>query len=419
MSQSQPDINSLLKEDRVFAPSTSFSAAAHIKSREDYDRIYKRSVEDPEGFWSEIASELHWFKQWDKVLEWDEPFAKWFVGGQTNISYNCLDRHLATWRKNKAAIIWEGEPGDTRTLTYQQLHQEVCKFANVLKSLGIEKGDRVAIYMPMIPELPVAMLACARIGAAHSIVFGGFSAEALKDRINDAQAKVVITADGGFRRGGVVQLKPAVDEAIKGCPSIEQVVVVERCKNEIHMEPGRDHWYHQLMANASDKCEAEALDAEHMLYILYTSGTTGKPKGIVHTTGGYSVQTYITTKWVFDLRDDDTYWCTADIGWVTGHSYIVYGPLQNGATTVMYEGAPNTPDFGRFWAIIEKHKVNILYTAPTAIRTFIKWGEQWPMKYDLSSLRLLGSVGEPINPEAWIWYHRVIGKERCPIVDTW
>lgn len=419
MSQSQPDINSLLKEDRVFAPSTHFSAAAHIKSREDYDRIYKYSVEDPEGFWSEIASELHWFKKWDKTLEWNEPFAKWFDGGQTNISYNCLDRHLATWRKNKAAIIWEGEPGDTRTLTYQQLHQEVCKFANVLKSLGIEKGDRVAIYMPMIPELPVAMLACARIGATHSVVFGGFSAEALKDRINDAQAKAVITADGGFRRGGVVQLKPAVDEAINACPSVKQVVVVERCKNEIHMEPGRDHWYHQLMANASDKCEAEALDAEHMLYILYTSGTTGKPKGIVHTTGGYSVQTYITTKWVFDLRDDDTYWCTADIGWVTGHSYIVYGPLQNGATTVMYEGAPNTPDFGRFWAIIEKHKVNILYTAPTAIRTFIKWGEQWPMKYDLSSLRLLGTVGEPINPEAWIWYHRVIGKERCPIVDTW
>ncbi len=419
MSQSQPDINSLLKEDRVFAPSSDFSDSARIKSREDYDRIYKRSIEDPEGFWSEIASELHWFKKWDKVLEWDEPFAKWFVGGQINISYNCLDRHLSTWRKNKAAIIWEGEPGDTRTLTYQQLHQEVCKFANVLKSLGVGKGDRVAIYMPMIPELPVAMLACARIGAAHSIVFGGFSSEALKDRINDAQAKAVITADGGFRRGGVVQLKPAVDEAIRDCPSVKQVVVVERCKNQIHMEAGRDHWYHQLMANASDKCEAEPLEAEHMLYILYTSGTTGKPKGIVHTTGGYAVQTYITTKWVFDIHDEDTYWCTADIGWVTGHSYIVYGPLQNGASVVMYEGAPNTPDFGRFWAIIEKHKVNILYTAPTAIRTFIKWGEQWPMKYDLSSLRLLGTVGEPINPEAWIWYHRVIGKERCPIVDTW
>src|SRR5215470_1997174 len=419
MSQSQPDINSLLKEDRVFSPSQDFSSGAYIKSREEYDRIYKRSVEDPEGFWSEIAGELHWFEKWNKVLEWNEPFAKWFVGGQINISYNCLDRHLSTWRKNKAAIIWEGEPGDTRTLTYQQLHQEVCKFANALKSLGVDKGDRVAIYMPMIPELPVAMLACARIGATHSIVFGGFSSEALKDRINDAQAKAVITADGGFRRGGVVQLKPAVDEAIKDCPSVKQVVVVERCKNQIHMEPGRDHWYHQLMLTASDKCEAEPLDSEHRLYILYTSGTTGKPKGIVHTTGGYSVQTYITTKWVFDIHDDDTYWCTADIGWVTGHSYIVYGPLQNGATVLMYEGAPNWPDFGRFWSIIEKHKVNIMYTAPTAIRTFIKWGDEWPKKHDLSSLRLLGTVGEPINPEAWMWYREVIGGNRCPIVDTW
>ncbi|HMV86873.1 MAG TPA: acetate--CoA ligase [Blastocatellia bacterium] len=419
MSQVQPDINSLLKEDRVFAPPAEFSAGAHIKSRADYDRIYKESVENPEAFWAGIAGELHWFKKWDKVLEWNEPFAEWFVGGQTNISYNCLDRHLDTWRKNKAAIIWEGEPGDQRTLTYQQLHHEVCKFANVLKSLGIEKGDRVAIYMPMIPELPVAMLACARIGATHSIIFGGFSAEALKDRINDAQAKAVITADGGFRRGTVVQLKPAVDEAVKGCPTIEQVVVVERCKNKIHMEAGRDHWYHQLMETASDVCPAEPLDSEHPLYILYTSGTTGKPKGIVHTTGGYSVHTYITSKWVFDLKDEDTYWCTADIGWVTGHSYIVYGPMQNGAAVVMYEGAPNTPDFGRFWQIVERHKVNILYTAPTAIRTFIKWGEQWPLKYDLSSLRLLGSVGEPINPEAWMWYHKIIGKERCPIVDTW
>ncbi|MDX2033058.1 MAG: acetate--CoA ligase [Blastocatellia bacterium] len=416
---SEPDINSSLKEDRVFAPTEAFSAAAHITSREQYDRVYQRSVEDPEGFWAEIASELHWFKPWEKVLEWEEPFAKWFVGGETNISYNCLDRHLGTWRKNKAAIIWEGEPGDTRTLTYQQLHQEVCKFANVLTSLGVEKGDRVAIYMPMIPELPVAMLACARIGATHSIIFGGFSAEALKDRINDAQAKAVITADGGWRRGAVLPLKPAVDAALVDCPSVKQMVVVERGKNEVHMEPGRDHWYHQLMAIASDKHEAARLDSEHPLYILYTSGTTGKPKGIVHTTGGYAVHTYITAKWVFDLHDEDTYWCTADIGWVTGHSYIVYGPLQNGATAVMYEGAPNTPDFGRFWQIIEKHKVNILYTAPTAIRTFIKWGEQWPLKYDLSSLRLLGSVGEPINPEAWIWYHRVIGKERCPIVDTW
>ncbi len=419
MSQLHPDIDSLLKEDRLFEPPASFSSGAYIKSREDYDRIYKRSVEDPDGFWSEIAGELHWFKPWDKVLEWEEPFAKWFVGGRLNMSFNCLDRHLASWRKNKAAIIWEGEPGDTKTLTYQQLHREVCKFANVLKNLGVEKGDRVVIYMPMVPELPVAMLACARIGATHSVIFGGFSSEALKDRINDAQAKAVITADGGFRRGTVVQLKPAVDEAITQCPTINQVVVVQRCNNEIHMEPGRDHWYHQLMETASDQCEAEQLDSEHPLYILYTSGTTGKPKGIVHTTGGYSVQTYITTKWVFDLRDDDTYWCTADIGWVTGHSYIVYGPLQNGATVLMYEGAPNTPDFGRFWSIIEKHKVNILYTAPTAIRTFIKWGEQWPLKYDLSSLRLLGSVGEPINPEAWMWYYKVIGKERCPIVDTW
>ncbi len=418
MSQ-QPDINSLLKEDRVFSPSTEFSASAHITSREQYNQIYKRSVEDPEGFWAEIASELHWFKPWDKVLEWNEPFAQWFVGGQTNISYNCLDRHLDGWRKNKAAIIWEGEPGDQRTLTYQQLHREVCKFANVLKGLGVEKGDRVAIYMPMIPELPVAMLACARIGATHSIIFGGFSSEALKDRINDAEAKAVITADGGFRRGSALPLKPAVDGAIKDCPSVKKVVVVERCKNEIQMEAGRDHWYHQLMETASDVCPSEPLDAEHPLYILYTSGTTGKPKGIVHTTGGYAVHTYITTKWVFDLKDDDTYWCTADIGWVTGHSYIVYGPMQNGASVVMYEGAPNTPDFGRFWQIIERHKVNILYTAPTAIRTFIKWGEQWPEKYDLSSLRLLGSVGEPINPEAWMWYHRVIGKERCPIVDTW
>ncbi len=419
MSQLHPDIDSLLKEDRLFEPPASFSSGAYIKSREDYDRIYKRSVEDPDGFWSEIAGELHWFKPWDKVLEWEEPFAKWFVGGRLNMSFNCVDRHLTSWRKNKAAIIWEGEPGDTKTLTYQQLHREVCKFANVLKNLGVEKGDRVVIYMPMVPELPVAMLACARIGATHSVIFGGFSSEALKDRINDAQAKAVITADGGFRRGTVVQLKPAVDEAITHCPTIKQVVVVQRCNNEIHMEPGRDHWYHQLMETASDRCEAEQLDSEHPLYILYTSGTTGKPKGIVHTTGGYSVQTYITTKWVFDLRDDDTYWCTADIGWVTGHSYIVYGPLQNGATMLMYEGAPNTPDFGRFWSIIEKHKVNILYTAPTAIRTFIKWGEQWPLKYDLSSLRLLGSVGEPINPEAWMWYYKVIGKEKCPIVDTW
>jgi acetyl-CoA synthetase len=415
----QPDINSLLKEERVFEPAPAFREGAHIKSRAEYDRIYQRSLEDPEGFWADIASELEWFEPWTKVLEWNEPFAKWFLGGKLNISHNCVDRHLRTWRKNKAALIWEGEPGDTVTLTYQQLHREVCKLANVLKTLGVKKGDRVAIYMPMIPELPVAMLACARIGATHSIVFGGFSSESLKDRINDAQASAVITADGGFRRGAIVELKPAVDRALVDCPTIQNVVVVRRTHNEVHMEIGRDHWYHELMQTASDKCEAEALDSEHPLFILYTSGTTGKPKGIVHTTGGYSVQTYITSKWIFDLRDDDTYWCTADIGWVTGHSYIVYGPLANGASVVMYEGAPNTPDFGRFWDIVERHRVNILYTAPTAIRTFVKWGEQWPMKYDLSSLRLLGSVGEPINPEAWMWYHKVIGKGRCPIVDTW
>jgi acetyl-CoA synthetase len=419
MHDAQADIDSLLKEERIFNPPPEFSANAHIRSREDYDRIYRRSMDDPDGFWAEIASELHWFKPWSKVLEWNEPFAKWFVGGEINISYNCLDRHIQTWRKNKAAIIWEGEPGDTRTLTYGQLHLEVSKFANVLRSLGIVKGDRVALYMPMIPELVVSMLACARIGATHSVVFGGFSAEALKDRINDAQAKAVITADGGFRRGGVVALKQAVDQAIIECPTIKQVVVVKRTGTNVSMEVGRDHWYHEMMQHAPAVCEAVPLDSEHPLYILYTSGTTGTPKGIVHTTGGYAVQTFITSKWVFDLKDEDTYWCTADIGWVTGHSYIVYGPLQNGASVVMYEGAPNFPDFGRFWSIVEKHRVNILYTAPTAIRTFVKWGEQWPLKHDLSSLRLLGTVGEPINPEAWMWYFKVIGKGRCPVVDTW
>ncbi len=419
MHDAQPDIDSVLKEERIFNPPPEFSAHAHIRSREDYDRIYRRSIDDPEGFWAEIASELHWFKPWSRVLEWNEPFAKWFVGGEINISYNCLDRHIQTWRKNKAAIIWEGEPGDTRTLTYGQLHLEVSKFANVLLALGIVKGDRVALYMPMIPELVVAMLACARIGATHSVVFGGFSAEALKDRINDAQAKAVVTADGGFRRGGVVALKQAVDQAIVECPTIKHVVVVKRTGTAVSMEAGRDHWYHELMQDVAAVSEAVPLDSEHPLYILYTSGTTGKPKGIVHTTGGYAVETYITTKWVFDLKDEDTFWCTADIGWVTGHSYVVYGPLQTGASVVMYEGAPNTPDFGRFWSIVERHRVNILYTAPTAIRTFVKWGEQWPLKHDLSSLRLLGTVGEPINPEAWMWYFNVIGKGRCPIVDTW
>jgi acetyl-CoA synthetase len=413
------DIDSVLKETRVFEPPRHFSENAHIKSLEEYERIYKEAEADPEKFWARVARELHWFRPWDRVLEWEAPWAKWFVGGQTNISYNCLDRHVATWRRNKAAIIWEGEPGETRTLTYQQLLTEVSKFANVLKGLGVKKGDRVAIYMGMTPELPIAMLACARIGATHSVVFGGFSATALVDRINDAQATAVITQDGSHRRGAEVRLKPAVDEALGSCPSVKSVVVYKRTDTEVTMKAGRDHWWHDLMADASDQCEAEPVDAEHPLYILYTSGSTGKPKGVLHTTGGYSVGTYITTKWVFDLKEDDIYWCTADIGWVTGHSYIVYGPLQNGATAVMYEGAPNHPGPDRFWQMIERHKVNIFYTAPTAIRAFMKWGEQWPRRYQMSSLRLLGTVGEPINPEAWMWYRDAIGRGRCPIVDTW
>ena len=420
-AQHQPaSIDSVLQESRSFAPPAEFSQKAHIKSLADYERLYAEAERDPEAFWGNIARELHWFKPWDKVLEWKAPWAKWFVGGQLNLSYNCLDRHVQTWRKNKAAIIWEGEPGDQRTLTYQQLHLEVQKFANVLKSLGIAKGDRVAIYMGMVPELPIAMLACARIGAVHSVVFGGFSANALVDRITDAQAVAVITQDGAFRRGSEVHLKKQVDEALPACPTVKHVVVYKRTGHHLHMEPGRDHWWHELMAAENNHpCPAEPLDAEHPLYILYTSGTTGKPKGVVHTTGGYSVGTYITTKWVFDLKEEDTYWCTADIGWVTGHSYIIYGPLQNGATSLMYEGAPNHPEPDRFWRIIDRHQVSIFYTAPTAIRTFIKWGEQWPRKHKLDSLRLLGTVGEPINPEAWMWYRDVIGHNRCPIVDTW
>ena len=414
-----PNIDSTLQETRSFPPPAEFAKSAHIKSRAEYDRIRQQAEADPEGFWAGIAKELHWFKPWDKVLEWNAPWAKWFIGGQFNLSYNCLDRHVQTWRKNKAAIIWEGEPGEVRTLTYQQLLTEVQKFANVLKSLGIKSGDRVTIYMGMTPELPIAMLACARIGAIHSVVFGGFSANALVDRITDQKAVAVITQDGSWRRGTEVKLKDAVDEALPNCPSVQHVIVYKRTGREIPMTPGRDHWWHELMANASADCPAVPLDSEHPLYILYTSGTTGKPKGIVHTTAGYSVGTYLTTKWIFDLRDEDTYWCTADIGWVTGHSYILYGPLQNGATSFMYEGAPNHPQLDRFWDIIERHRINIMYTAPTAIRTFIKWGEQWPNKHDLSSLRLLGTVGEPINPEAWMWYREVIGKERCPIVDTW
>ncbi|HEV7798969.1 MAG TPA: acetate--CoA ligase [Pyrinomonadaceae bacterium] len=419
MSSITTNIESLQQEDRVFPPPPEFSAQAHIKSMAELEKLRVEASADPENFWARMAEELHWFKKWDTVLKWEPPHAKWFVGGKLNISYNCLDRHLATWRRNKAALIWEGEPGDQRTLTYQQLHSEVCKFANVLKHSGVEKGDRVALYMPLIPELAIAMLACARIGATHSVIFGGFSSTALVDRINDASCKVVVTADGGWRRGKEVKLKPAVDEALKETPSVKSCIVVRRTGVAIDMEPGRDHWWHESMSIENATCAAAELDSEHPLYILYTSGTTGKPKGILHTTAGYLLQTHLTTKWIFDLKDEDVYWCTADIGWVTGHSYVVYGPLSNGATVLMYEGAPNYPEADRFWDIIERHRVNIFYTAPTAIRSFIKWGEQWPMKHDLSSLRLLGTVGEPINPEAWMWYHKTIGRGLCPIVDTW
>ncbi len=411
--------DTLLQEKRVFRPDRGFSRRAHIQSMAQYREMYEESVQKPARFWGRVANEFHWFAKWKRVLEWREPHAKWFVGGRTNISYNCLDRHLSTWRKNKAALIWEGEPGDSRILTYQELHREVCRFANAMKGVGIGKGDRVIIYMPQTPEAAIAMLACARIGAPHSVVFAGFSANSLRDRIEDCGAKAVLTADGGFRRGNVVPLKKNADEAVEGCASIEKMIVLRRAGNEVSMRAGRDHWYHDLMEKASAECPAEELDSEHPLYILYTSGTTGKPKGILHTTGGYMCGTYLTSKYVFDLKDEDTYWCTADIGWVTGHSYIVYGPLLNGASSVMYEGAPNHPDPGRFWDIVEKYRVNIFYTAPTAIRAFMKWGDQHPAGRDLSSLRLLGTVGEPINPEAWMWYHSVIGGERCPIVDTW
>jgi acetyl-CoA synthetase len=413
-------IQSVLKESRVFPPSAEFASDAHISSLAQYEALWNRGKEDPEGFWAEQAKrKLHWFTPWKTVLEWKPPHAKWFVGGTTNVAYNCLDRHLSGPRKNKAAIIWEGEPGDSRVLTYHQLHRETCQFANALKKLGVKKGDRVTIYMPMIPEAAIAMLACARIGATHSVVFGGFSAEAVADRNNDAQSKLVITADGGWRRGKVVPLKANVDTALAKSPTVEKCVVFNRCNQPVDMKPGRDFWWHELMNDASPDCPAEELDSEHPLFVLYTSGSTGKPKGIQHSTAGYLLGCALTHEWVFDIKEEDVYWCTADIGWVTGHSYLVYGPLANGTTVVMYEGAPDYPKQDRFWAIIEKYGVTVFYTAPTAIRAFIKWGDQWPKGRDLSSLRLLGSVGEPINPEAWMWYHEVIGQKRCPIVDTW
>jgi len=408
-------LEALLLEKRRFKPPKEFVGRANVAD----PAIYKKADRDYRKFWAGFAKELDWFKPWTKVLEWKPPKVKWFLGGKINASVNCLDRHLAGPRKNKAALIWEGEPGDQRTLTYRDLHRDVCKFANVLKGLGVKKGDRVTLYLPMIPELPVAMLACSRVGAIHSVVFGGFSAESLKDRINDQRAKILVTADGGWRRGNVVPLKKIADEAVAATPSIQKVVVVKRTGSEIAFDGKRDLWWNDLMGKASAVCPPEKMDSEDPLYILYTSGTTGKPKGILHTTGGYLVGTYATTKWIFDLKEEDVYWCTADIGWVTGHSYVVYGPLANGATCLMYEGAPDTPARDRFWDLIERHGVTVLYTAPTAIRAFMKWGTEWPQMHDLSSLRLLGSVGEPINPEAWIWYQENIGRGKCPIVDTW
>jgi acetyl-CoA synthetase len=413
------DIESVLNEARKFAPPDEFSRKAWIKNAAEYEELCLRAERDPDGFWGECAQALSWFVPFQQVLEWELPFAKWFVGGKLNAAYNCLDRHLNGPRRNKAALIWEGEPGDWRVLTYQMLADEVARAANALKHLGVTRGDRVAIYMPMVPEAAIAMLACARLGAVHSVVFGGFSAEALADRVRDAEAKVVVTADGGWRRGQHVELKRNVDEALKRCPSVRKCLVLRRVGNEVEMKEGRDVWWDDLVPKQSHACPAEPLDAEHPLYTLYTSGTTGKPKGVVHTTGGYLVHCLMTMKWVFDLREEDIYWCTADIGWVTGHSYIVYGPLAAGATVLMYEGAPNFPENDRFWRIIEKYRVSVFYTAPTAIRTFIRWGDAWVKNHDLTSLRLLGTVGEPINPEAWMWYHKVVGGERCPIVDTW
>ncbi len=413
----EKSLDALLEERRVFPPSEEFRRQANASDPD----IYERAARDPEGFWAEQAKRLDWFTPWQTVLEWNAPWVKWFVGGKLNVTHNCVDRHAHSARRNKAAIIWEGEPGDSRVLTYGMLEREVNQFANALRSLGVAKGDRIAIYMGMVPELAIAMLACAKIGAPHSIVFGGFSAEALRERINDAQAKIVITADGAWRRGAVVPLKASVDDAVSGTPGVEKVIVLRRVGDaaKITMDPKRDIWWHDLISGASDQCAAEPMDAEDMLFVLYTSGTTGKPKGIVHTTGGYLAGASATHQYIFDSKETDVYWCTADIGWVTGHSYVIYGPLANGATTVMYEGTPDFPDRGRFWSLIDKYGVNVFYTAPTAIRTFMRWGTEFPSKHSLASLRLLGTVGEPINPEAWIWYQENIGRERCPIVDTW
>jgi acetyl-CoA synthetase len=415
--------DTVLEEARKFPPPETFKKGAHIASMGDYQKKYELSIKDPDKFWGAVADELHWYKKWDRVLNADgAPFFKWFENGKTNISYNCLDRHLDSAVKNKAAIIFEGEPGDERVLTYRDLWREVNKCANVLRKLGIKKGDRVAIYLPMVPELPISMLACARIGAIHSVIFAGFSADSIKDRVIDSETKLVITSDAGYRRGKPLALKDIVDEGVRECPTVKNVLVFRRSMEHefpCKLKEGRDYWYHDLVKEAAAFCEPEKMDAEDILFLLYTSGTTGKPKGIIHTTGGYMVFTYVTMKYIFDLKPEDVFWCTADIGWVTGHSYIVYGPLANGATCILYEGAPNWPDEGRFWEIIEKYGVNTFYTAPTAIRAFMKWGDEWPEKYDLSSLRLLGTVGEPINPEAWMWYHQLIGHEKCPIVDTW
>jgi acetyl-CoA synthetase len=413
-------IENVLHEHRRFPPSAAFKREARLADEAAYQRMYRESLDDPEAFWGRVAREIPWMQPWTRVLDWSgAPFAKWFIGGKLNLSAVCLDQHLGGLNAGKRAIVWEGEPGDTRTLTYAQLHAEVCRFANALKARGIKRGDRVAIYLPMIPEAAVAMLACARIGAAHSVVFGGFSAKALRERIQDGGCTAVITADGSHRRGKVLALKPEVDEALADIGGVHAVFVVQRAKNAVAWDAKRDVWYHEAIAKQPTECPPEAMDSEDVLFLLYTSGSTGKPKGIVHTTGGYAVGTYLTTRFIFDLRDDDVYWCTADIGWITGHSYVVYGPLANGATVVMYEGAPNTPHPGRFWEIVQRHGVTILYTAPTAIRSFMRWGDEHPAKFDLTSLRLLGTVGEPINPEAWIWYREKIGGARCPIVDTW